>query len=50
MGAALYGLAASNTIEWPDLQGNYRSIRIVRVAQPDDAGSRANDKIREGAE
>ena len=49
MGAALYGLAAGNTIEWPDLQGNYRSIRIVRVAQPDDGDSRANNKKREGA-
>jgi regulator of nucleoside diphosphate kinase len=39
MGAALYGLAAGHTIEWPDLQGNYRPIRIVRVVQPDDGGS-----------
>jgi regulator of nucleoside diphosphate kinase len=37
MGAALYGLAADHSIEWPDLQGNYRSIQIVRVVQPDDA-------------
>jgi regulator of nucleoside diphosphate kinase len=35
MGAALYGLAAGHSIEWPDLNGNYRPIRIVRVAQPD---------------
>ena len=48
MGAALYGLAAGNTIEWPDLQGNYRSIRIVRVVQPKDGSSRGNDKKREG--
>lgn len=37
MGAALYGLAADHTIEWPDLHGKYRPIRIVRVVQPDDA-------------
>jgi len=36
MGAALYGLAAGHTIEWPDLHGKYRSIRILRVVQPDD--------------
>ena len=36
MGAALYGLAAGHTIEWPDLQGNYRPIRVVRVVHPDD--------------
>lgn len=36
MGAALYGLAAGYSIEWPDLQGNYRRIEIVRVVQPDD--------------
>lgn len=34
MGAAIYGLAAGHTIDWPDLQGNYRSIRIIRVVQP----------------
>jgi len=39
MGAALYGLAAGHTIEWPDLQGNYRPIRIVRVVQPGDGSS-----------
>jgi regulator of nucleoside diphosphate kinase len=37
MGAALYGLAAGHTIEWPDLHGDYRPIRIVRVVQPDEA-------------
>ena len=35
MGAALYGLAAGHTIEWPDLHGNYRPIRIVQVEQPE---------------
>ena len=34
MGAALYGLAAGHSIEWPDLQGEYRPIRIVRVTPP----------------
>jgi len=33
MGAALYGLAASHSIDWPDLSGNARPIRIVRVKQ-----------------
>jgi regulator of nucleoside diphosphate kinase len=41
MGAALYGLAAGDSIEWPDLQRNSRQIRIVRVEPPDeDAVSR----------
>jgi len=39
MGAALYGLAAGHTIEWPDLHGNYRPISIVRVVQPDQISS-----------
>src|SRR4051794_39980947 len=34
MGAALYGLAAGHCIDWPDLSGNPRPIRIVRVEQP----------------
>ena len=34
MGAALYGLAAGHAIEWPDLHGHYRPIRIVRVMPP----------------
>lgn len=33
MGAALYGLRAGNSINWPDLDGNERRITIVRVAQ-----------------
>jgi regulator of nucleoside diphosphate kinase len=37
MGAALYGLAADHIIEWPDLHGNYRPIRVVRVVQPDES-------------
>lgn len=34
VGAALYGLAAGDSINWPDLEGNDRRIRILRVAQP----------------
>ena len=34
MGAALYGLAAGHSIEWPDLNGKARPIRIVRVTRP----------------
>lgn len=38
MGAALYGLAEGECIEWPDLDGNIRPIRIVRVGNsPPDA-------------
>ena len=34
MGAALYGLMADQSIDWPDLDGNERRIRILRVKQP----------------
>jgi len=34
MGAALYGLAAGQSIDWPDLDGRSRRIRIMRVRQP----------------
>ena len=34
MGAALYGLAEGHTIQWPDLFGNYRPVRIIRVVEP----------------
>ena len=34
MGAALYGLAKSYSIQWPDLSGNLRRIRILRVLSP----------------
>jgi regulator of nucleoside diphosphate kinase len=34
MGAALYGLSAGQSIDWPDLDGIERRIRIVRVRQP----------------
>jgi regulator of nucleoside diphosphate kinase len=33
MGAALYGLRAGRSIDWPALDGNERRITIVRVAQ-----------------
>lgn len=35
MGAALYGLAAGASIDWPDLDGNSRRIKIVKVTQPE---------------
>ncbi len=35
MGAALYGLAKGHSIEWPDLCGNMRAIRISRVSEPE---------------
>jgi regulator of nucleoside diphosphate kinase len=34
MGAALYGLTAGQSIDWPDLDGHSRRIRILRVRQP----------------
>ena len=34
MGAALYGLADGACINWPDLDGNERPIRIMRVEDP----------------
>ena len=34
MGAALYGLMAGQSIDWPNLDGHERRIRIVRVRQP----------------
>lgn len=33
MGAALYGLRAGDSINWPDLEGNERRITIARVVQ-----------------
>ena len=36
MGAALYGLTARRSIDWPDLDGHERRIRILRVRQPAD--------------
>ncbi len=36
MGAALYGLTAGQSIDWPDLDGHARRIRILRVRQPFD--------------
>jgi regulator of nucleoside diphosphate kinase len=34
MGAALYGLTAGHSIDWPDLEGHSRRINIVKVRQP----------------
>lgn len=41
MGAALYGLTTGQSIDWPDLDGHERRIRIVRVRQPIQDPSRA---------
>lgn len=35
MGAALYGLAEGHSIDWPDLCGRLRQIRIIRVVAPE---------------
>jgi regulator of nucleoside diphosphate kinase len=35
MGAALYGLAGGHSIDWPDLCGNSRAIRVIRVTTGD---------------
>ena len=37
MGAALYGLRTNDSIDWPDLDGKSRKIRIVRVLQASDS-------------
>lgn len=34
MGAALFGVAAGDSIDWPDRDGNLRPIRILRVEPP----------------
>ena len=34
MGAALYGHTAGQSIDWPDLDGHARQIKILRVRQP----------------
>jgi regulator of nucleoside diphosphate kinase len=35
VGAALYGLAAGASIDWPDLGGQSRRIKILAVRQPE---------------
>ena len=35
MGAGLYGLMAGQSIDWPDLEGRQRRIRILAVKQPE---------------
>lgn len=35
VGAALYGLMAGQAIDWPDLTGEVRRIRILRVRKPE---------------
>lgn len=34
IGAALYGLRAGDSINWPDIDGNERRISVTRVQQP----------------
>jgi regulator of nucleoside diphosphate kinase len=41
MGAALYGLTAGQSIDWPDHDGHERRIRILRVRQPFEEPPRA---------
>jgi regulator of nucleoside diphosphate kinase len=41
MGAALYGLRAGDSINWPDLDGNERRITLVRVVQHDTSAGAA---------
>ena len=36
MGAALYGLSQGACINWPDIEGNERPIRVLRVEQPEE--------------
>jgi regulator of nucleoside diphosphate kinase len=35
MGAALYGLSTGQSIDWPDLSGQPRRIRILAVRKPE---------------
>ena len=35
MGAALYGLSTGQSIDWPDLSGQPRRIRILAVRRPE---------------
>jgi len=35
VGAALYGLSTGQSIDWPDLSGRQRRIRIVAVRRPE---------------
>jgi regulator of nucleoside diphosphate kinase len=35
MGAALYGLSEGACINWPDIEGNERPIRVTRVEPPE---------------
>ena len=38
IGAALYGLSSGQEIDWPDLSGNRRRLRILAVRRPVDDG------------
>lgn len=36
MGAGLFGLSAGQSIDWPDLEGRERRIRILAVRRPEE--------------
>lgn len=38
MGAALYGLSEGACINWPDIEGNERPIRVLGVEPPEERG------------
>lgn len=42
MGAALYGLLAGQSIDWPNLDGEERRIQILRVKQPPEMRAATN--------
>jgi len=48
MGAALYGLADGACITWPDLDGNERLIRVMRVEQRSYEKAGRNGDARRG--
>lgn len=47
MGAALYGLRSGDSIDWPDLGGRLRRIRIVKVVQPDRRSTKQDYQLPE---
>lgn len=44
--AALYGLAEGACIDWPDLDGNERPVRVIRVEQPSASPAAAKPRRR----
>lgn len=47
MGAALFGLRSGDSIDWPDLGGRLRRIRIVKVVQPDRRSTKQDYQVPE---